>query len=146
MSESTVISTPEGISFHRLASMKHMLSIEIKTGMRNSHGSVMQVINREFGQSFRRKADALAYVTKLVNDEKVRQHFLAAVDVSLETGQPGICPVGPNDFDDSQWVAVDGTGWVSQVVKDDIAAWYLLREHIESESNGTATIAEGRDN
>jgi hypothetical protein len=61
--ESIVIDTPEGIAYFRLLAIKHGLSIEINTGMKMSRGSLLTVINNQFGTSFKKKALALTFIT-----------------------------------------------------------------------------------
>jgi len=59
---SIVIDTKEGMQAFRMLQLKFALSIEVKTGMTHSRGSVMKEVNRTFGTSFRKKADALAFM------------------------------------------------------------------------------------
>lgn len=66
-----ILDTPEEISFFRLLQMKHALGIEIKVpGMRHSRGSIMNLINREFGTNFRRKQVAYEFICKVVEEAK----------------------------------------------------------------------------
>lgn len=60
-----VIDTPEGIQVFRVLQLKYALSIEIKTGMRHSRGSILKLVNQEFGTSFRTKQEAFDYLEEL---------------------------------------------------------------------------------
>lgn len=41
----TILDTPEQIEMFRLLQLKHMLALEIKTGLRHSKGSVLKAAN-----------------------------------------------------------------------------------------------------
>jgi hypothetical protein len=45
---------------------KHMLRIEVNTGMRHSRGSVLRAVNQYFGTNFRRKEQAIAYLDECI--------------------------------------------------------------------------------
>jgi hypothetical protein len=64
---STVISTPEGIAYFQLLSIKGRLSIEINTGLK-FRTSTLAAVNRMFGQSFRTKRQALRYIEDKINE------------------------------------------------------------------------------
>jgi hypothetical protein len=62
-----VIEGPEQIAMFRLLQIKHALRLEIKTGMKLKGGSLLKLVNREYGQSFRTKKDALAFIEAIVD-------------------------------------------------------------------------------
>jgi hypothetical protein len=51
----------------RLLQIKHMLSIEVNTGLTHSRGSVLKVAQREFGVKSRTKRGALKEVEALLD-------------------------------------------------------------------------------
>lgn len=58
--------------FH-LLQLRACLSIQAKTGLRHSKGSIIQLVNREHNQNFRTSKAALAWVEKEINRHKVRR-------------------------------------------------------------------------
>ena len=61
-----IIDTPEGIAMYRLLSFRSMLSIEIKTGMRHSKGSVLAAAQRQGLTTKRTKRGAYADIDALI--------------------------------------------------------------------------------
>lgn len=59
-----------GMTMFHLLQLKHSLNIEIRTGMRNSRGSVMNLVNREYDQNFRVKKKALAFILEKIADKE----------------------------------------------------------------------------
>ena len=65
MDGAVAIEGPERMDhFHNLQ-LKYALRIEVKTGMRHSGGSILKMVNRKFGTSFRTKAAALHYMEQV---------------------------------------------------------------------------------
>ena len=68
MTGSIVLNTPEQIEAYRLLSLKAMLSIEVKTGLKHSRGSPSDAIRKIIGSTTKRKAKLLdeyvAYLTE----------------------------------------------------------------------------------
>lgn len=65
----TVVDTPEGIAFFQLLSIKGRLKLEIDSGIKFSCGvSTLAAVNRLYGQNFKTKKKALAYVEEQIKE------------------------------------------------------------------------------
>lgn len=62
MSDAIVIDTPEGIAHWRMASAISMLSLEVKTGLKHSRGSVLKACEMNWGCPKKTKAGALKWM------------------------------------------------------------------------------------
>jgi hypothetical protein len=71
----TMIDTPDGIRFYRLAAVRAALSIEVKTGLRHSRGSVLKIAKRDFGVLSNTKKGALAEMEAMVEGAQVAAAF-----------------------------------------------------------------------
>lgn len=65
--QAIVIDTPEGITAFRYVTMKHALDFEIRTGMKMTRISALKALNETFGTSFKRKQQALDFITGVVD-------------------------------------------------------------------------------
>lgn len=82
-----VIDTQEGMQMWRLMSMRANLRIEVGTGMSNSRGSTMKVVNKEFGTKFTKKADALEFMCGVIDYMTGKSDQLPEVK-GMEWAQP----------------------------------------------------------
>lgn len=66
-----VADDPASINLVRLISLKHALSLEIRTGMKMSRGvSLLALVNQTLGTSFKRKEAALEALTAYLDSIK----------------------------------------------------------------------------
>lgn len=63
--EAIVIDTPEGIAFFHALQLKHALSLSMK-GINVARGSLINQVNREYGTTFRTKAQAYEHMCDVV--------------------------------------------------------------------------------
>jgi len=78
---STVINMQDAAArdYVALATLKARLKIEVKTGLKHSGGSTLAIVNQKFGTSFKRKQQALEWVTarldalRAANDAKMEE-------------------------------------------------------------------------
>lgn len=69
-----VIDTPQGIEHWRMASAISMLSLEVKTGMKASRGSVLKACKHNWGCPKNTKAGALEWMLKLYEETYGREY------------------------------------------------------------------------
>lgn len=72
--EPTVIAGPDAMYHFRLCQHIAALSIEVKTGLRHSHGSVMNQARQLYGSQKRTKAGVLADLRKLYLETYGREY------------------------------------------------------------------------
>lgn len=60
-----VIDTPEGIAHYRMASIIAMLTTEVRTGMKYSRGSLLTLVQQQYGVQSRTKKAALEEMRRL---------------------------------------------------------------------------------
>jgi hypothetical protein len=65
----TVIDTPQGIAYFHMLQLMHALDLEVKhPGLKMSRGSVMKQVNKEYGTTFTRKAQALEFMREKIKE------------------------------------------------------------------------------
>jgi hypothetical protein len=84
---SFVIDTAEGMAYFRALQMKYALKIEVATGMKHSKGSVLNLVNRTYGQNFRLKKQALAFMTAEADRMKAEAETAKAARVQQSDAQ-----------------------------------------------------------
>ena len=57
----------------RLLQLRGALRIEVATGMHHSKGSLLAEVNRRYGETFRRKSQALDFLNDLVDEMKCQR-------------------------------------------------------------------------
>lgn len=73
--KSIVIDTKAGLAFFRLLQIKGALGIEVSTGLRNSHGSVMKLAKEKYGCKGNTKKAVYDELCKIVDDAiAAKQH------------------------------------------------------------------------
>lgn len=62
-----LLTATDQVLIYVLLQTKHMLNLEIITGLKHSKGSTLKALNHTFGTSFTRKQQAFDYISSLTN-------------------------------------------------------------------------------
>ena len=68
-----VIDTPEGIAAYQALATLGALRIEARTGLRNSHGSVLKLAQERYGVTANTKASAVIELEAILREKGILQ-------------------------------------------------------------------------